>query len=137
VFANIILFLAIRQSKKEMMEFCQKESELELSARNIEPDQTQEATLRESTFIEPLQFAGINDDPIMDPVKEDIRTLRVLVLDENEISRHVLQQLLTSWGLRNEAATDLSHFIAKLKAAEKTMRSRYFQRPSKQTECSQ
>jgi CheY-like chemotaxis protein/HPt (histidine-containing phosphotransfer) domain-containing protein len=53
-------------------------------------------------------------------LQPDIRILRILVLDENEVSRVVLQELLASWGIRNDAATDLTELMEALKSAARS-----------------
>ena len=61
----------------------------------------------------------VNNVRLPSLLQPDIRNLRILVLDENEVSRDVLQELLTSWGMRNDSVTGLQELIEDLQSASR------------------
>jgi CheY-like chemotaxis protein/HPt (histidine-containing phosphotransfer) domain-containing protein len=65
----------------------------------------------------PLNLPEAKDGRLPSSLQPDIRYLKVVVLDENEVSRSVLQELLSSWGLRNDSVKDLKELIEELQSA--------------------
>ncbi len=72
---------------------------------------------RGSTFTITIPLPEVKDVHLPATFQPNIRNLRILVLDENQVSRDVLQELLTSWGMRNDAATGLPELTENLKGA--------------------
>ncbi|HSE40373.1 MAG TPA: response regulator [Acidobacteriota bacterium] len=113
IFANTFLLLAIHQSKKEMMELSQKEAQLESSGEKLHDIKAED----DGQISVPTPLIDVPVKNLTNDLEQDIRNLRIVVLDENEISRRVLQQLLTSWGVRNDAAKDIAHLLEKVQTA--------------------
>ncbi len=66
-------------------------------------------------FTLPLQLDA-NPPPEPRPVG-DLRGLRVLVVDDNEVNRRVLREQVSSWGLRNSSTSSGDEALAALAAA--------------------
>jgi CheY-like chemotaxis protein len=55
--------------------------------------------------------------PILDM---DLRGLRVLIVDDNEVNRRLLHEQITSWGMRNGSFADPTRVLEELRAAQDT-----------------
>ncbi|HTU71540.1 MAG TPA: response regulator [Candidatus Baltobacteraceae bacterium] len=56
-----------------------------------------------STFSFDLDFRAVSDAPVR-PIREDLRNMRALVVDDDVMSRDILSRYLSSWGMRVSAA---------------------------------
>ena len=71
-----------------------------------------------STFWFTLPIA-IDPHPVIPPVdSSDLRGLRVLIADDNEVNRRILHQQVTSWGMRNGSVASGGEAIAALRKAQ-------------------
>jgi PAS domain S-box-containing protein len=60
----------------------------------------------------------IDPHPVVEPMDvADLDSLRVLILDDNEINRRILHQLIASWGMRNGSAASGGEALAALRTA--------------------
>jgi signal transduction histidine kinase/CheY-like chemotaxis protein len=67
-------------------------------------------------FTLPLQ---IDAGPAAPQPAVDLRDLRVLIVDDNELSRRVIHEQITSWGMRNGAFGSAEGLIEALRSARK------------------
>jgi signal transduction histidine kinase/DNA-binding response OmpR family regulator len=56
----------------------------------------------------------------------DLRDLRVLIVDDNEVNRRVLHEQITSWGMRNGSFSSGEHALEALRAAQQSGDSYHF-----------
>src|SRR5207253_1136653 len=70
-----------------------------------------------STFWFTLPLA-VDDPPYQLPVPViDLRKLRVLIVDDNEVNRRVVHEQISSWGMRNGSYASAEQALAAMKAA--------------------
>jgi PAS domain S-box-containing protein len=53
------------------------------------------------------------------PVENELVNLRVLIVDDNETNRHILQQQTRAWKMRSDTATNAEEALAKFRSALK------------------
>jgi two-component system, sensor histidine kinase and response regulator len=54
---------------------------------------------------------------VLSEVEDQLVNLRVLIVDDNETNRHILQQQTRSWKMRNGAVTNAAEALAELRSA--------------------
>jgi signal transduction histidine kinase/CheY-like chemotaxis protein len=60
-------------------------------------------------------YAGPSTDPVPAP---DLRNLRVLIVDDNEINRRVIHEQISSWGMRNGSFASGEQALQAVRAAQ-------------------
>ena len=69
-------------------------------------------------FILPLPFSTEPQQASSPSI--DLRGLRVLIVDDNEVNRRVLHEQISSWGMRNGSYTSAEEALSALRAAQKS-----------------
>ncbi|GIW94677.1 MAG: hypothetical protein KatS3mg110_2718 [Pirellulaceae bacterium] len=70
-----------------------------------------------STFYFTCQFERADSETGLLPLPEDLRSARVLVVDDNATNRRILEQMFESWGLRHTAAASADEALRELLVA--------------------